>query len=74
MNAPTTMPRLLRLSDVTLATGLSRSRIYDLEKTGDFPPRRQLFERAVAWSETEVADWINSRPLARSAEIESAAQ
>ena len=66
------MPRLLRLADVTLATGLSRARIYDLEKKGDFPPRRKLSERAVAWNQIEIIEWINSRPLARSDEIESA--
>lgn len=73
MNATSPMPRFLRLADVVQATGLSRSRIYDLEKKGAFPPRRQLSERAVAWTETEVIDWMNSRPLARSAEVESAA-
>ena len=57
--------RMLRLPAVESKTGLKRSRIYQLEKIGDFPPRRKLSERAVAWDENEIDDWIESRPLAR---------
>ena len=65
--------RLLRMADVIALTGLSRSRIYELEKIGNFPPRRKLSERAVAWSETELTEWIESRPLARDAASRSTA-
>lgn len=62
-------PRFLRIRDVVVRTGLSRSRIYSLEAEGGFPRRRQLSERAVAWHENEVAAWIESRPLARGAVV-----
>ena len=53
---------LLRLPDVRKVTGLSRSSIYRLESTGDFPKRVRLSERACAWRENELLDWIDSRP------------
>ena len=59
-------PRLLRLPDVCRITGLRRSRIYELEKAGLFPKRRKLVlgGRAVAWLESEILSWVESRPLA----------
>ena len=35
--------------------------ILDLEKKGEFPKRRVLGKRCVAWVESEVEDWIQSR-------------
>lgn len=55
---------LLRLPDVQKLTGLSRSSVYRLEANGDFPKRVRLSERATAWREQELIDWIESRPRA----------
>ena len=55
---------LLRLPDVQKLTGLSRSSVYRLEATGDFPKRVRLSERATAWREDELLEWVNSRPRA----------
>jgi prophage regulatory protein len=52
---------LLRLSDVRKATGLCRSSIYQLQAEGSFPHSIKLNERAVAWLEDEVRDWIASK-------------
>jgi prophage regulatory protein len=61
------MQRLLRLRDVITRVGLSRTRIYELERIGQFPSRRRISSRAVAWSEAEIEDFIQSRPrVARS--------
>ena len=35
--------------------------IYNLEKQGQFPKRRVLGARSVAWVESEVEAWIASR-------------
>lgn len=53
--------RLLRLPAVCERTGLSRSTIWRLERLGRFPRRRRLSANIVAWLETEVAGWIESR-------------
>ena len=53
---------LLRLPDVQKLTGLSRSSVYRLEAAGQFPKRVRLSERATAWRENELLDWVASRP------------
>jgi prophage regulatory protein len=58
--------RLLRIRQVMQATGLSRMTIYRLELAGKFPQRRLLSENSVAWLDTEIEQWVDSRPIARS--------
>jgi len=55
------MDRLLRKPDVKDATGLSSSSIYKLMKAGKFPRAVQLTGHCVAWKESEIAGWIDSR-------------
>ncbi|HVY83161.1 MAG TPA: AlpA family transcriptional regulator [Steroidobacteraceae bacterium] len=52
----------LRLRQVVSVTGLSRMTIGRLERAGEFPRRRQLGARSVAWVQSEVEEWIESRP------------
>ncbi len=66
----TPAPRFLRLPDVKRMTGLGHDTIYKLERAGDFPRRRKLTPRASAWLEHEVAEWMQSRPVAEG-EIEA---
>jgi prophage regulatory protein len=53
--------RLLRFPTVRERTGLSRSTIWRLERRGEFPRHRRISANVVAWVETEVIDWIQSR-------------
>lgn len=53
--------RLLRFPTVRERTGLSRSTIWRLERRGEFPRHRRISANVVAWVETEVVDWIESR-------------
>lgn len=53
--------RVLRLTQVREATGLSRSMIYQLEAENRFPKRIRLGTRAVGWLQNEVHAWISSR-------------
>lgn len=50
--------RLLRLNDVEARTGLRKSSIYLWQKNGTFPAGIRLGPRAVAWPESEIANWI----------------
>lgn len=59
--------RLIRLPEVLTRVGLRRSRWYDLVAEGRAPTPVRLSERAVAWSETEVDDWIRERIAERDA-------
>ncbi|MFH4752593.1 AlpA family transcriptional regulator [Vibrio alginolyticus] len=54
------MNRLLRLREVMDVTALSRSAIYRKMNTGDFPQSVSIGDRAVAWVEKDVSDWIES--------------
>ena len=57
----TTPIRMLRLSQVATITGLSKTKIYQLQIQGDFPMRVQLSPRRVAWVEADVQAWLAAR-------------
>lgn len=59
--------RLIRLIDVTQATGLRRSTIYKYIAEGQFPKAVPLLGGRVGWVEQEVQDWIMERIEARDA-------
>lgn len=52
---------ILRLPDVKMRTGLSRSSIYAYIKEGKFPRHIALGMRSVGWYESEVDAWVTSR-------------
>ena len=53
--------KLLRRPEVEVRTGLSKSSIYEWMKRGDFPQPVKLGTRLVAWRESEIAAWLESR-------------
>lgn len=56
---------MLKCPSVKEATGLSKSHLYALIRRGDFPAPLKLSARAVAWRESDVMAWLDSRPCAR---------
>ncbi|MEC7369603.1 MAG: AlpA family transcriptional regulator [Pseudomonadota bacterium] len=54
---------ILRLPQVIAATGLSRSTIYKKVSESSFPRPFKLGERAIGWRQSDVEDWLASRPL-----------
>lgn len=57
----TATERILRLAEVKLRTGLSRSTIYFAIKKDQFPKPINLGMRSVGWLESEINQWINER-------------
>jgi predicted DNA-binding transcriptional regulator AlpA len=55
--------KFLRIGQVMQLTGLSRMTIYRLELAGEFPKRRRLSKNSVAWLDTDIAQWAESRPI-----------
>ncbi|MFV0492874.1 MAG: helix-turn-helix transcriptional regulator [Pseudorhodobacter sp.] len=53
--------RHLRRPAVEELTGLSRTTIYKLMNQGEFPRPVKLTKKAVAWPESAITDWLNSR-------------
>lgn len=63
---PDTIPqvrgkRLLRLREVCGRIGVSRSKLYSMTREGAFPSAKNLGGRTVAWLESDVEAWIDSR-------------
>ena len=58
--------RLLRRRQVEEITGIGRSSIYRLMKSGEFPQRVRVGRNAVRWRESDITAWVESRPEARS--------
>ena len=57
--------RYIRITELVLVTGLSRSTIYRLELAGKFPNRHQITARTVGWSDIEVNEWLAAREPGR---------
>jgi prophage regulatory protein len=53
--------RILRIKEVIVFIGLSRSTIYDMVERGDFPKPIKLGARAIGWREFAVDEWITNR-------------
>ena|ERR1700722_2347513 len=53
--------RMLRLPQVIDATGLGKTKIYELQGQGDFPMRVKITAHSVAWVEEEVQAWLAGR-------------
>lgn len=53
--------KLLRRPEVEARTGLSRSTLYHWMKRGEFPQPVKLGARLVAWRESDIGDWLESR-------------
>lgn len=51
----------LRLKQITRATGMSRSWIYEAMRRGEFPQSVSLGARAVGWDADAVAAWQAAR-------------
>ncbi len=60
--------KILRIRNVTEATGLSRTTLWRLERRGDFPRRIRLSPNSTGWLESEIEQWIESRPRKSSSE------
>lgn len=52
---------LLRLPRVCAQVGLSKSQIYRLIRTGEFPPPVRLGANSVAWPTERVNAWISGK-------------
>jgi predicted DNA-binding transcriptional regulator AlpA len=57
-----TLPeRIMRAKEVVEMTGLSRTTLWRMEKTGDFPARVSLGVGSVGWKHSEVSEWLKER-------------
>ncbi|MEL4428328.1 AlpA family transcriptional regulator [Shewanella mangrovisoli] len=57
--------KLIKLKEVIEITCLTKATIYRMIKEGTFPKQLSLGDRAVAWVEKEVFNWVEERIAAR---------
>ncbi|MQT58034.1 AlpA family phage regulatory protein [Pseudomonas sp. FSL R10-0399] len=57
----TVTPLLLRLPQVSTMIGLSKSQIYRLINSGEFPAPTKLGENSVAWPTIQVHAWVAAK-------------
>lgn len=60
--------RHLRRPDVQAMTGLSRSSIYAMMDTYEFPRPIRIGKRAVAWPQSAIEAWLAERPTSNGSE------
>ena len=53
---------LLRLNDVLRLSGISRTELYRMIESGEFPRPLQLGPRMLAWPAPVYEDWVRSLP------------
>ena len=63
--------KLLRYSDVTKLTGLSRSTIWRYWRSGRFPKPRRVGMGASLWLESDLVDWFANLEDSRSSPKQS---
>lgn len=59
MHSVSEQDRFLRMPEIRQITGLSRAHIYQLIAKGDFPRQYKLGERAAAWLQSEISEWMS---------------
>ena len=65
MNNNTTVEKFLMLPQVREIVPYSASHIWRLERSGQFPQRVRLGGNRVAWLESELNSWVESKLAAR---------
>ncbi len=53
--------RILPWSQVKVISGLSRTTVWRLQKTGDFPAAVQVSPNRVGWRQSELLEWKRAR-------------
>ena len=53
---------ILKTNEVVKIIGLSKVTIWRMEKSGTFPKRINLSDRRAGWIESEILEWLESRP------------
>ena len=63
------MKKFLRIREVQLFSGLSRSQIYSLVAKGEFPRQVKVSEKASAWLLSELERWMEERVAGRKLDV-----
>lgn len=65
MDEAKTKERMLSSKEVRAITGLAHSTLWRWQQEGRFPARRVLGTNRIGWLESEVTEWMRTRPTAK---------
>ncbi|PKG55808.1 AlpA family transcriptional regulator [Shewanella sp. GutDb-MelDb] len=57
------LDRFVKEKERLQITALSRPHAFQLERNGEFPSRRRISKRSVAWRLSDLLEWVNSRSI-----------
>ncbi|MGI5830737.1 MAG: helix-turn-helix transcriptional regulator [Bradymonadia bacterium] len=61
IDKPKTRYTFMRLKEITHATGLSATYIYNMVREGKFPPPIDIIGTITAWRSDEIQAWMDER-------------
>jgi len=56
------MKKIIRPKDLCEILSVSRTTLWRMEKEDCLPNRRQFSKRSVGWLESDIEEWMKSRP------------
>ena len=59
--------RFIKIKEVVSRAGICRVAVYNKMRTGEFPKNIKLGVRSVAWLESDIDEWIDSKITAQNA-------
>ena len=60
-SSPQQLQLFIRLPEVRQKVGMSKSHIYKLMGSGDFPAQIKLSQKVSVWVASEIDDWIQEK-------------
>ncbi|XWN36870.1 MAG: AlpA family phage regulatory protein [Balneola sp.] len=54
--------KIIRPTELAEKLSLSTVTLWRMEKRGELPPRRKISKRVVGWLESDLKEWLQSRP------------
>ncbi len=66
------MERIIRVKELQALTSLSRSTLWRLRQTSDFPPSIRLSPGVIGWRLSSVEEWLKSKEAATAAKRDEA--
>ena len=53
--------RIVRPKELRATLGISKTTLWKMEKAGKLPPRIQISERAVGWTESSINEFLEQK-------------
>lgn len=63
--------KIIRPTQLSFLLSVSRSTLWRMEQRGELPARRQISQRLVGWLESDINEWLVTRPEVQSLQVPS---